>query len=377
MAEPFIGRKSAIWLWLETTAGTPVAPQVWIPKTTGVLNPTTEETQDNSWYGVRDEVYDSFITKNYSTLALEWIVRNEFIGYLFKLWLWSYEKLNVFTGTVTGWTPAKGDTVTGGILVKILDIDWTTYYCFDWTVSGASITNGTWTLAATPVTDFNFHYFKVLQSNKLPTCTLVDDDPVSSSQAPYSMINTLELTCEVAEYLRFSAEFQGMQMQSVEAWTFSPAYSNEKEFTASMAGVRFADTEADLNSASEVCVQNFRIAINNNLQDVQCFGDTDISAQYGTTFWLEWDFETIYWDTTLRDIAINSEKQAIRFYAKNGTGADLTGLYIDVMKVGLNEWTKTDNNDELVSQSMWFVGQYDVNTWTAIEIILINDKESY
>lgn len=377
MAEPFIGRKSAIWLWLESTPGTAVSPIVWIPKTTWVLNPTTEETTDNSGYGVRDEIYDSFITKNYSNLPLEWIVRDEFIGYLLYLGLGNYEKLNVFTGTVTGWTPAKGDTVSGWKLVKVLTIDGTTYYCFDGTVSGATITNGTWTLSATPFTGANFHYFSVKQSQKLPTATVYDDDPVSSSRAPYSMINNLEFSCEVADYLRFSAEFQGMQMQPVEVGTLNPAYSNENPFTASMAGVRFADNESWLNGASEICIQNFRVAINNNLTDVQCFGDTDISAMYATTFGVEGDFETLYGDTTLRDLALASTKQAIRFYAKNGTGADMSGLYIDIMKAGLNEWTKTDNNDDLVSQTMWFTGQYDTENGTAIEVILINDKASY
>lgn len=383
MAEPFIWRKSAIGLWLEATAWTAVSPQVWIPKTTGVLNPTTEETQDNSWYGVRDEIYDSFITKNYSTLNLEWIVRDEFVWYLLYLWLWSYKTLKVFTGTVSWGTPAKWDTVTDasshtGVLVKILVIGTTTYYCFDWdSLVAWTITNGTWSLTATAVSWLYFHYFKVLQSQKLPTATLVDDDPVSSSKAPYSMINTLEFSCEVADYVRFSSEFQWMQMEAVEAWTYNPAYSDENPFTASMAWVRFASTEAWLNAATEVCVQNFRVAINNNLQDVQCFGDTDISAQYGTTFGVEWDFETIYWNTDLRDIALASTKQAIRFYAQDWTWVDLHAMFIDIMKAWLNEWTKTDNNDELVSQTMWFTGQYDTATWTAIEVVLINDKSSY
>ena len=377
MAEPFIGRKSAIWLGLESTPGTAVAPIVWIPKTTGVLNPTTEETTDNSGYGVRDEIYDSFITKNYSNLPLEGIVRDEFIGYLLYLWLGNYETLKVFTGTVSGGTPKKGDSVTGGKLVKVLTIGDTTYYCFNGTVSAGTITDGTWTLTATAVSDLYFHYFSVKQSQKLPTATVYDDDPVSSSKAPYSMVNNLELSCEVADYMRFSAEFQGMQMQSVEAGTLNPAYSDEKPFTSSMAGVRFANNEEGLNSADEICIQNFRVAINNNLTDVQCFGDTDISAMYATTFGVEGDFETLYGSTTLRDIALASTKQAIRFYAKNGEGENLSGIYVDIMKAGLNSWTKTDNNDELVSQTMGFTGQYDTDNGTAIEVILINDKSSY
>jgi hypothetical protein len=43
-----------------------------------------------------------------------------------------------------------------------------------------------------------------------------------------------------------------------------------------------------------------------------------------------------------------------------------------LMKVWLNEWTKTDNNNELTKQTMWFVWQYSNNDSASIEIVLIN-----
>ena len=47
------------------------------------------------------------------------------------------------------------------------------------------------------------------------------------------MINSFELTCEVADYVKFSAEFMGKQMQT--ATGNNPAYSDEAPFLASMA----------------------------------------------------------------------------------------------------------------------------------------------
>jgi hypothetical protein len=61
-------------------------------------------------------------------------------------------------------------------------------------------------MTATAVS-INAHFFEVLQNNTHPTFTLYDDDPVAGSYAPYCMINNFELSCEVADYVKFSAEF--------------------------------------------------------------------------------------------------------------------------------------------------------------------------
>lgn len=373
-----IGRRSAIWLWIETTRWTAVAPVVWIPKTAWSLNPTTESANDDSGYGVIDEIYDSYTTKNRSWITLWWKVKHDSIGYLLKLALWSYTKLKVFTWTPSGWTPKRWDTVTGGTLRKILKIGSTTYYCFDWTVTAWTITNWTWTMSATAVNSFTVHMFSRLNNNTHPSATIADVDPTSASYAPFCMINSFELSCAVADYMNFSAEFQWKQMQSYASGSEpTPAYSDEPAFTASMAWVRFASDESGLNTASEVCMQNFRVSINKNLTDVQCFWSTDIEAIYNQQFGVEGDFEALFDDTALRDMALNSQKKAVRFYAEDWTvWNDFSAIYVDLMKVWLNDWTKTDSNNEIVRQTMWFTGQYSNSDGATIEIVLINGNST-
>ena len=265
----YIWRLSAIWLWKETTAWTPVSAQVWIPKESWTLNPSFEEAVDSSGYWVIDEIYESYTTKNFSKISLEGIVRDDFIGYLLLWALGKYTKLKCFTGTVSWWTPARWDIVTWGSLRKIIKTWNTTYYFFDWTVTEWTITNGVWTLSATEVTGVNAHLFERLNSNQHPTFTLYDDDPVAWSKSSYSMVNTFELSCEVSDYVKFSVEFMGKQLQSSTGNT--PAYSDEAPFLASMAWVKFANNESWLNDATEQCMQNFRVSINKNLVDIQCF----------------------------------------------------------------------------------------------------------
>lgn len=377
----YIGRLSAIWLGKETTRWTAVQPTVRIAKESGVLNPTTESVNDESWYGVIDGIYNSFTTKNSSNLTIEWVAKDYSMWFFLLGALWKYTKLYCVTGTPTWWTPKRWDIVSwnSGVLKKIITIGTTNYYFFDKAETG-SITNGTWTMTATAV-NVNAHFFEVLQNNTHPTFTLYDDDPVAGSYAPYCMINSFELSCEVADYVKFNAEFMWKQMQAING-TVTPAYATENEFTASMAWVKFASDESGLNSASEQCMQNFRIAINKNLTDVQCFGDTDIADIYNQQFGIEWDFEAVYESTTLRDYVLNSQKKAVRFYAINTNATALAtwiypAIYVDLMKVWFSEWTKTDSNDEIIKQTMWFTGQYSNDDGTSIEVLLLNSNSTW
>lgn len=369
-----IGRLSAIGLWKETEAWTKVSPQVRIPKTSGLLNPNIEVATDDSGYWVIDEVYDTFTTKASSTMSLEWIVRDDFIGYLLLGALWEYKKAYLYTGTATGWTPARWEWNGTNKILKILNIAWTTYYVIDWTWL-STLSNGTWTLTLTEVSGANVHYFSRLNSNSHPSFSLYDCDDVAQSYATYCMVNTFELSCEVGDYVKFSTEFQWKAIQ----WTSweAPAYADENPFTASMAWVRFAENEALLNTAEEICMQNFRISINKNLTDVQCFGSTDISGIYNQQFGVEWDFEALFSDTTLRDYVLNSSKLAVRFYAINENAPELaTGIkpaiFVDLMKAWFTEWSKTDSANEIVRQTLWFSGQYSNVDWATIEVVLIN-----
>ena len=377
----YTGRLSAIGLGKEATRWVAVSPAVWIAKESGVLNPSIETATDESWYWVIDGVAGSFTTKNASTLNLQWIAKDNTLWY-FLLWaLGKYTKLYCVKWTPTGWIPKRWDVLTwnGAVLKKIVTIGTTKYYFFDKSTTW-SVTNGTWTMSATAV-NINAHFFEVLQNNEHPSFTLYDDDPVAWSYAPYCMINTFEISCEVADYVKFTADFMWKQMQPITN-AVSPAYVTENEFTASMAWVRFANDESGLDSATEQCMQNFRISINKNLADIQCFGDTDIADIFNQNFTIEWDFEAVYESTTLRDYVLNSQKKAVRFYAINQNATALTtwiypSVYVDLMKAGFTEWTKADSNDEIIKQTVGFTGQYSTDDATSIEILLLNSNSTW
>jgi hypothetical protein len=167
----------------------------------------------------------------------------------------------------------------------------TTYYWVSTTsgtlVNGDTVTNGTWTATAgvTATAAAKGHFFERANTNNHQTFTLYDDDPVAAAKAVYSMINTFEISTEVGDYAKFTAEFRGKQMESTSG--LSPSYSDENPFLAKDAFVYFAANEAGLNAATAQCMQNFRLAINKNLTDIQCFGSQDIDSLHNQQFTTE------------------------------------------------------------------------------------------
>jgi len=88
--------------------------------------------------------------------------------------------------------------------------------------------------------------------------------------------------------------------------------------------------------------------------------------------------EALFDSATLRDYVVNSTKKAFRLELINANAtAIVTGVYpsifIDGMKAGFNERDKSDANNDIITQTMGFSGQYDTTTSATIEILLITD----
>jgi hypothetical protein len=356
MANEHISRRSAIWFGFEdpTLKGTSVSVTVWVPKTGWVLKPEFEEAVDDSSYGVIDEVFDSETTKNFSKLPLEGILRDDLSGYLFSWALWTYESVFAFTATPTG-TPLRGDLVYQwvsywaatwtGYIRKIQTITWpvTLYRCNteSWTFASwtAVATEPSWTTYASvdsaTYASAKWHFFSRANTNAHPTFTMYDTDPVATQKSTYGMVNSLELSAETWDYVKFSAEFRGKKM---EAWgSPTPSYTTQTEFISRDSNVYFGDTEADLNWATATCMQNFKVNINKNLTDIQCFGSDDIDSIHNQQFTIDGDLEAIFNSETLRDYVVNSTKKAFRLELIN---TNATAIVTNVYPTVLVDWMK-------------------------------------
>jgi len=389
MTNPFIWRREAIGLGKESVApGTPASATVRIPKKSGIMNPKIETVDDTSGLWIIDEVFDTQTIKNMTELTLGGIVRDNFIGHLFMATLWTYNAVILCTlGTPTWGTPARWQVVNVSttwtwVIRKIILIWATTYYAVSTTTGtladADTMTNGTWTATVggvTANTAVKWHFFSRKNDNNNQTYTLYSDDPVGASYTPYAMIDKFSISCAVGDYVNFEASWKGKKL--VSTTTQSPAYTSGNPFLAKFAHVYFADTEALLNAASAVCMQNFKLNVNKNLTDTQCFGSVDIDTINNQQFTVDWDLEALFADTTLQAYVTASTKKAARFSMINTeVTALVTGIYpaiyIDVAKAGFNDWKKSDDLNGIVKQTMGYKGIYDVANLMTMEILMLN-----
>lgn len=393
MSNEHIGRRQAIGIGRESVAsGTSAAATAWLPKVSGVFKPMFEKAKDDSAYGVIDEVYDSQTVKYMTEVELEGIARDSWIGSLLYGAMGSYTPVKCITITgASGGTPARGDSITSatgsyvGKIKKVLLVGAVTYY-FVSTTSGTltdgatNLTNGTWTGGTVAIkTAVKGHFFERLNSNTHPSFTIYGSDPISDDKATYCMVDTFELEFKVGDYAKFNAKFKGKKLATAGAQ--SPVYTADNPFLAKHAAVKFATDESGLNAATASTVQRFKVTVNKNLVDVQAFGDTDIASLHNQQFTIAGDLEAIYNAVTFRDYVANSNKKAVRISAINNevtailsdaANSIYPSLYIDMARVSFEEWSRSNENNGLVNQTMGFTGEFDVSTAMTLEMLLIN-----
>lgn len=393
MSNEHIGRRQAIGIGRETVAsGTAVAATAWLPKVSGSFKPMFEKAKDDSAYGVIDEVYDSQTVKYMTEVELEGIVRDSWIGSLLygAMGNWTAVKCITITGA-SGGTPARGDSITSatgsyvGKIKKKITVGAVDYF-FVSTTSGVltdgatNLTNGTWSGGTIGLkTAVKGHFFERLNSNTHPSFTIYGSDPVGDDRAAYCMVDSFEVEFKVGDYAKFNAKFKGKKLASTSAQ--NPVYTADNPFLAKHASVKFATDESGLNAATASTVQRFKLTINKNLVDVQAFGDTDIASIHNQQFSIAGDLEAIYNATTFRDYVANSNKKACRIAAVNNevtailsdsANSIYPSLYIDMARISFEEWSRSNENNGLVNQTMGFSGEFDVSTAMTLEILLIN-----
>lgn len=392
MANEHIGRRQAIGIGKEGTSGTAVAATAWIPKTAGSFKPVFEKAKDDAAYGVIDEIYDSQTVKNMTEVDVEGIARDDWMGLLLLGSMGKNTEVKCITITgASGGTPARGDAITSatgayvGVIKKVITIGAVIYY-FVSTTSGVltdaatNLTNGTWSGGTIGLkSGVKGHFFERLNNNTHPSFTMYGSDPVGDEKATYCMVDSFELEVKVGDFAKFNAKLKGKKLAT--ATTQSPSFTADNPFMAKYASVKFAANEAALTAATASQLQRFKLTINKNLTDVQAFGDTDVATIHNQQFGIKGDLEAIYNATTFRDYVANSTKKACRLAVVNTDATALLSasadsiypsIYIDMARLSFEEWSRSNENNSLVNQTMGFSGEFDVSTAMTLEILLLN-----
>jgi len=323
-----IGRLHSFAIGTETTAGTAGTIDAWIPLESGNLKPVVEIIKDESGYANIANPGDAHMAKVASEFSAKGIVRPTSIGWLFLTTL----------GTV-----------------------------------------GAATLVETGVYS---HAFTVANTNAHPSFTVIHDDQTQEESSTYHMVDSLTIMGEISQYTKFELKSKGRLQTSTSGNTPTFLTTGETPFMVSKASIKFATAVAGLAGASKVAVQNFKLTIDKNLEQIYStmaasVEGTDFATQHNTALSVKGDFEIVYDAATYRDLATAGTKQAIEIQLEGRTLIGATkyeNITIQLASVVLEDWDRSDDKDGIVTQTFGFTGLYKLAETKMITVSLQNNK---
>ena len=324
MSNEAIWRLVSIGLWKESTPWTGVSPTTWIPLTAAPnITPTVTKYEDESGIGRIEAVSDKFVVKKMSETNMTGLARATSFGHVL---------LGTF-GTVA--TPSLVET---GVYK---------------------------------------HDFTIKNDNEHPSYTLVTNNKVGQEESVYNLFNTLDVVCEVENPITWTATTMGKANASTSGETVT--YSSEEPFKVSGMALKFADDISGLGAASEVKVKSFNFSIAKNVVDVTENGSLEPTSFHNQQFTVTGDMELIYRDNTYQGYDLNGTTKAADLTI---TGTTLIGateynkLNFQFAKITFDEWARSDDNNGLMTQTMWFTATFSVSDSSMLTAYIQNTQSS-
>ena len=192
------------------------------------------------------------------------------------------------------------------------------------------------------------------------------------------MLDSLEISAEVGGFVTFTATYKSKKETSA---THTVAYTTDYTLLARHCGVKYADNLAGLVGASNICVQSFSLSINKNLEEDLCLSSIEPIDFNNTMFVVEGSMTLKFEDEVQKTLYTDATKKAMRISmidtATTIGATDNPTLELDMAKVQTTEWTKSQGNDEIVTQDITFKAFYSTADAKIITARLVNTKTSY
>ncbi len=223
------------------------------------------------------------------------------------------------------------------------------------------------------------HTFTVEQGVEHQSLTL-DIKSGSNEQSAFAnaVINNLEITVAINDTVKFNA---GLMSKASEASTESHAYITENGFLSKDVEVYFANDKAGLDGATAIKIKNLSLSINKNVESDEVLGEATPQDFNNKQFTIEGNIELTYDDTTYKDLAIAGTQKAMRIeMIDTGTTIGATSnpkVVIDLAKVNFSEYSRSNDLDGIVTQTLNFKAFYSLADSEMVEIVVTNLATDY
>jgi len=239
------------------------------------------------------------------------------------------------------------------------------------------------TVSSAAVVDESYtHTFTINQSNQHQSLSFVVVDSNTSELYKLVMLESLELTAELDEVVRYSASFMGKQ--AVGTSETVPAAVAENKFTKKHLSFKIAENIAGLAGATASSIKSLNLTINKNVALDDVLGTAEPEDILNRQLGVEGSVTLNYEAETFKNYMKDNTDRAIEIKLTNtddklGSGLTNPSLTIQMPKVDFFEWEPDYSLDEIVSQTISFKASRDVSGGADMisTCSLVNDVVSY
>lgn len=318
----FPGSLRNIGIGVEATKGTAVTPDYWVPIIGGSVIPLVEYAEDDSNFG-----------------RLE--------------------------------GPAGADDVSEDAIIKFnanIRTDWFGSVCAQ-LFGDASSAN-----VETTAYDHTFTFGNTVANN---TLSIAQKDPNADEVAVYSMLNSMNLSCNAKGLVQGEFEFMGKQLASD---SNTASYSRDHRFNGPEVSIKFGAAITNLSGASAVGFHSFNINFNTNLLGHHVFGSKTADKFLQQSLTIEGELELLHTDNTYRDYFTDGTLTAMQIQM---VGAGTVGavsnptITIQLAEVSFQSWEVSEGNRDIAIETIGFKAHYDPTESTPQmgNIVIRNDED--
>ena len=320
----FSGKLRQVGIGIESARGDAVSPGYWIKNLRVSHNDKRDYIKDESAMGIIAEAHDAVVAKEYGQGEIGGVLDATLAGYLFK-------------------------NVLGSVASAL--------------ASGESAVYE--------------HTFSLLNSNTHPSLTIETKNPVEQMKFSLAMIESLKIKCEVGKWVEFTATYRSKKGATA---SNSPSYVDSYKFYSKMVTLKLASALAGLGAATAINIKSFEISFDQNLEDEDKLGDTQVNDINNTFLAIEGNIEGTFSADTLKTYFREGTTRALRLYIENPTTigtAEKPSLQINLAKVAFEDFEESDDLGAITQQTLKFTGLYSTSDSSIGTVVLTNTKADY
>lgn len=310
----FIGRRGSLGLAKEATAGTIVAPTLWLPYTNLTFDDKTTTVVEEEGLG-RIEDSDA-----------------------------RHQTMRFGEGDIEG---ELEDTRLGLLLTSLF---------------GASPS----TAGSNPYT----HTFTFTNTNTHTSLSIAYQDPDQTRIFPYSVINSLQIVVEPENIVTYTAGFMSRVSRD---WTaLTPSYTTlGSKFLPQHLIFKLASAVGGLTAASNISLKRLELNLTANSQFDNVTGTAEPEAILNHQFSVEGSITLNKEDDTYRDYFLDNTYRAMEIQLLRSSSSS---LQLRFPRVSFSEWEQDRSLNEIVGQTLTFKGHYDATNALSIvsTAVLVN-----